>query len=512
MKDYAIFMLDSTGCVKTWNGGAERLKGYSAEEVIGRHFSTFYRPEDIERGWPDHELKVAVAEGRFEDEGWRVRKDGSLFWANVTITALFNQDRLYGFAKVTRDLTERKRAEEELRQANDRLEERVQKRTAQIEELLRQLGEADRRKNEFLATLAHELRNPLAPILHALQLLDVAQDDPAIQRQARDVIGRQVGQMARLIDDLLDLSRATNNKLQLRTERIELAEVVHNALETTRPLIEKAGHELTVLFPPDPVFVDGDLTRLAQVFINLLNNATKYTADGGHIWLAVERQDSEVIVSVRDTGIGIAAEHLPHLFEMFSQAAPALERSGGGLGIGLALARGVVKMHGGSIEARSKGLGEGSEFIVRLPVAEAPGPSQPKTSSTESQQGPKWRVLVADDDHDSADSLSLLLTLKGYEVWTAHDGLEAVQAAATHHPDVALLDIAMPKLNGYEVASQIREQPWGKSMLLVAITGWGQDDDKQRALGAGFDRHLTKPVALDDLKRLLTDHKQTSSE
>ena len=376
VRDYAIFMLDPTGHVMTWNLGAERLKGYSAQEIIGRHFSTFYRQEDIDRGWPEHELKVAVAEGRFEDEGWRVRKDGSLFWANVIITALYDEGRLHGFSKVTRDLTEKKKAEEELRQARDRLEDRVQERTAQIEELLQQLGAADRRKNEFLATLAHELRNPLAPILNALQLLELAQDDPAIQRKARDVIGRQVGQMVRLIDDLLDVSRIANSKLQLRKERIELAAAVHSALETTRPLIDKAGHELTVSLPSEPIIVDADLTRLAQVFTNLLNNAAKYTPEGGRICLTVEQQGGEVMVSVRDTGIGIAAEHLPSLFEMFSQATPALERSGGGLGIGLALARGVVKMHGGRIEVRSQGPGEGSEFSVRLPVVQS-GPTLP---------------------------------------------------------------------------------------------------------------------------------------
>lgn len=498
-------MLDPTGHVMTWNLGAERLKGYSAEDIIGRHFSTFYRQEEIARGWPEHELKVAVAEGRFEDEGWRVRKDGSLFWANVIITALYDEGRLRGFAKVTRDLTERKRTEEELRQARDRLEERVQERTAQIEELLRQLGAADRRKNEFLATLAHELRNPLAPILNSLRILDMAEGDPKIQRQAREVIGRQVGQMVRLIEDLLDVSRITNNKLHLRRERVELAAAIRSALETTRPHIDKAGHALAVRFPPDPVFVDADPTRLAQVFINLLNNAAKYTPAGGRIWLTVARQGGEVLVSVRDTGIGIAAEHLPHLFEMFSQADPALERSVGGLGIGLSLAQGVARMHGGEIEARSKGPGEGSEFIVRLPVAEAPSHGRPEPALAESRRAPGWRVLVADDNRDSADSLSLLLSLDGYEVSTAHNGVEAVQAVASHHPDVALLDIGMPKLNGYEVARHIRDQPWGRDMLLIAITGWGQEDDKQRAQEAGFDHHLTKPVDLAELKRLLAE-------
>lgn len=536
VRDYAIFMLDPGGHVATWNLGAERIKGYSAEEVIGQHFSLFYPEKEVARGWPEHELKVAATEGRFEDEGWRVRKDGSQFWANVIITAVYEGDRLHGFSKVTRDLTERKRTEEELRQARDLLEVRVEERTAeltltnarlereieerkraeeellerskQIERLVEELAVADRRKNEFLATLAHELRNPLAPIRNALQILHL-DPEPDVRQQTLGVIDRQLGQMVRLVDDLLDISRITNNKLQLRKARIELAEAIRSALETTRPFIEKAGHELTVRLPPEPVYVEADLTRLAQVFINLLNNSTKYTERGGHIWLTVETQGHEVTVSVRDTGIGITAEHLPQLFEMFSQAAPALERSGGGLGVGLALARGVVELHGGSIEARSEGLGKGSEILVRLPVAAAPaGEPQPSGSETELPQGPRCRILIADDNRDSADSLSLLLSLSGHETWTAHDGLEAIEAARSHNPDVALLDIGMPKINGYEVARRIRQEPWGQRILLVAITGWGQDDDKQQAREAGFDHHLTKPVNLADLRALLEEASQ----
>jgi PAS domain S-box-containing protein len=504
VRDYAIFMLDPTGHVSTWNLGAARIKGYSADEIIGQHFSVFYCQEDVARGWPAHELKVAAAEGRFEDEGWRVRKDGTLFWANVIITALYDQGRLYGFSKVTRDLTERKQAEEELRQARDLLEMRVQERTAQIEELLDKLRVADRRKNEFLATLAHELRNPLAPIRNALQLFDLAEDDPKVQRQARGVIERQLGQMVRLIDDLLDVSRITNNKLPLRKARIELAAAVESALETARPLIDRAGHELTVKLPPEPVYVDADLMRLAQIFTNLLNNSAKYTEGPGHIWLVAEPQGREVVVTVRDTGIGITAEQLPHLFEMFSQGVSALQRPAGGLGVGLALARGLVELHGGNIEARSEGAGKGSELIVHLPLAAAPSPPQRQPASASGpRRKSKARILIADDNQDSAESLSLILELSGYETWVAHDGLEAVQTAMAHRPDVALLDIGMPKINGYEAARRIREQPWGQRMLLIAITGWGQEDDKRQALEAGFDHHVTKPVHLPDLERLL---------
>ncbi len=463
------------------------------------------------RGWPEYELKVAAAEGRFEDYGWRVRKDGSQFWANVIITALHDRGRLLGFSKVTRDLTERKRAEEELQQERDLLEERVQERTAELVRLeqelrlkVEELAVADRRKDEFLATLAHELRNPLAPLRHALQLLHLAEDNPDLNRKARGVMERQLAQMVRLIDDLLDVSRITRNKLQLRKERIELATAVQSALEAIRPLVETAGHEITVALPPEPVHLDADLTRLTQIFTNLLNNAVKYTEAGGHIRLAAERQGDEVVVSIRDTGIGISAEHLPHLFEMFSQVAPALERSTGGLGIGLALVRGLVGLHGGSVAAHSAGLGHGSELVVRLPVAAAPAPAPSQPGAEQhSPSGARRRILIADDNLDSVEVLSLVLEHAGYEVRMAHDGPEAVQAAATFRPDVALLDIGMPGLNGYEAARRIREQPGGWDMVLVAITGWGQADDKRRAREAGFDHHLTKPVDPADLQKLL---------
>jgi PAS domain S-box-containing protein len=518
VRDYAIFMLDTTGHVATWNLGANRIKGYAAEEVIGRHFSIFYPEDAIARGWPDYELKIAKEDGRFEDEGWRLRKDGSRFWANVIITAVYEGDILRGFSKVTRDLTERRRMEEELRLGRDLLELRIQERTAElthaneelqehaqkIEQLIGELKLADRRKNEFLATLAHELRNPLSPIRHAVQLLRLTQGDPGGRQQALALIDRQVAQMVRLIDDLLDISRITNGKLALRQERIELAAAVDSALETTRPLLEESGHELTVTLPPEPVYLEADLTRLAQVLVNLLNNAAKYTEKGGRIELTAEARGGEAVISVRDTGIGLAPEQLPQLFESFSQATPALERSSGGLGVGLSLARGLIELHGGSIEAHSAGPGQGSEFTVRLPLLpQAETAPAPSAGDPEEPRSPQRRILVADDNADVAESLSLLLGFLGHEVTTAGDGLEAFEAAAARRPDVALLDIGMPQLNGYEVAQRIRQQPWGQDMVLIAVTGWGQEEDKQRARAAGFDHHLTKPVNLPDLEKLL---------
>jgi PAS domain S-box-containing protein len=371
--------------------------------------------------------------------------------------------------------------------------------------LVRELRDADRRKDEFLATLAHELRNPLAPIRNAVALLSRSDGDVEAVEQARSVIERQADQMVRLIDDLLDISRISQGKVPLRKERVELAAVVQSAIEAVRPLLEVHGHELTVTLPPGPVWLDADPTRLAQVISNLLNNAAKYTEKGGHIWLIAEQRGGEVVVAIRDTGIGIAAEHLPHIFDMFSQVAPALERSQGGLGIGLALVRGLVELHGGSVDARSGGVGKGCEFIVRLPTADVPVTAAPEkpTHRRAETGGRKCRVLAVDDNRDSADMLARVLKMMGHETRTAYDGLEAVQAAAAFRPDVVLLDIGLPKMNGYEAARQIRTQPSGKAAVLIALTGWGQEQDRSRALEAGFDQHLTKPVDPIALERIL---------
>jgi CheY-like chemotaxis protein len=284
-----------------------------------------------------------------------------------------------------------------------------------------------------------------------------------------------------------------------------VAAAIHSAVEAARPALDSQAHELTVMLPSDPLFLDADPTRLAQVISNLVNNAAKFTDKGGHIWVTAEQQGGVVVVSVRDTGIGIAADHLPHLFEMFSQVTPALERSQGGLGIGLALIRGLVELHGGRVEARSAGPGKGSEFTVRLPVVETPVQArrEPSTAGEKSYAGPKYRILVADDMRDSVDSLALMLRLAGHDIQKAYDGLEAVQTAVTFRPEVVVLDIGMPKMNGYEAAHHIRQQPWGKEMLLIALTGWGQEEDKRRALEAGFDHHLTKPVEAAALEQLL---------
>jgi PAS domain S-box-containing protein len=367
------------------------------------------------------------------------------------------------------------------------------------------LKDTNRRKDEFLATLAHELRNPLAPIRNAIELIQRADGNTDLVQKGSKMMERQVGQMVRLVDELLDISRITQGKVHLRKQRVELAAIVQSAVEATRPLIEAQSQEFTVTLPPDPVHVDADPTRLAQVFGNLVDNAAKYTGKGGRIRLSVERRGGEVAISVRDTGIGIAAEHLPRIFEMFSQMAPALERSHGGLGIGLSLVRGLIELHGGTVEARSGGIGTGSEFIVCLPMTDAPVQPAEKSSDDggRSGAGPRRRILVVDDNRDAADSLAMILRMMGHETCTAYDGLEALQAAVSFRPAVVLLDIGLPKMNGYEAARHIRQQPWGKGIALIALTGWGQEEDKRRALEAGFDHHLTKPVDAAALEKLL---------
>jgi signal transduction histidine kinase/ActR/RegA family two-component response regulator len=375
--------------------------------------------------------------------------------------------------------------------------------------LIQQLRDSDRRKDEFLAVLAHELRNPLAPIRNSLQLLRMGNGNGEIIEQARSVMERQLEHMVHLIDDLLDVSRITRGKIQLRKERVELAAAVQSALEAARPLIEASNHELTVRLPPEPTYLDADPTRLAQVFSNLLTNAAKYTERAGRIWLTVERQSGDAVVSVRDTGIGIAAEYLPRVFQMFSQVAPALERSQGGLGIGLSLVKGLVEMHGGTVEAHSDGPGKGSQFVVRLPVVDllTHRSIDPERDAAASARCSPSRILVVDDNRDSVDSLATVLQLQGHDIQTARDGVEAVQAAAAFRPNLVLLDIGLPKMNGYEAAQRIRQHDWGKTMVLIAMTGWGQDEDKRRALQAGFDHHMTKPVdpvALEKLMAVLT--------
>ena len=376
------------------------------------------------------------------------------------------------------------------------------------------LREADRRKDEFLATLAHELRNPLSLMRNVVNLIQVPGSTDGELRWGRDIIDRQVSYLTRLTDDLFDVSRITRNKIDLRKERVEIAEVVRAAIEASRPFIDERGHELTMKFPREPIYLYADRVRLAQVVMNLLNNAAKYTPTPGQISLAVEPEGGMVALRVSDTGVGIAAESLPHVFDLFYQVDRSFARAEGGLGLGLTLVRRLIEMHGGTVEVWSAGVNQGSEFILRLPAwssqLQADELTERDLNGTVAQTKSR-RVLVVDDFPNSATTLAKLLRQDGYEAQTAENGLEALEVAASFQPDVVVLDLAMPKLNGYDAARKIREQPWGKNAVLIALTGWGQRQDRRRTQEVGFDAHLTKPVnykALAELLSKLPDEEQ----
>ncbi len=368
------------------------------------------------------------------------------------------------------------------------------------------LRDADRRKDEFLATLAHELRNPLAPIGNGLHLLRLAGSDAALTGRALDVMQRQFGQLVRLVDDLLDVSRVSRDVVELRREHLALSSVLESAVEMSRPLIEANGVDLQVVAPADPLMLDADATRLGQVFCNLLNNAAKFSRGGGHIWLETRCVGGVAEVSVRDDGIGMAPELLPRVFDLFAQGDHSLERNRGGLGIGLTLARRLVELHGGSIRAHSPGLGAGSEFVVELPLSvQAPVATNDDAPAAIKAPSAGLRIAVADDNADAADGLAQLLDLLGHEVRVAYDGLQALALAEEFRPDVMLLDIGMPRLNGLDTARRLRAEPWGATLTLIALSGWGQAEDRERSIEAGFDHHLVKPLNLQLLEPLLAN-------
>ncbi len=487
VKDHAILMLDPDGNVTTWNPGAERIEGYSASEIVGKHFSVFYPPDDAAAGRCQRELRVAESEGRFEEEGRLVRKDGSRFWANIVITALHDDaGTLVGFAQVTHDLTERVRVDQE----------RLQ--------LLRAEA-AERSKDEFLAVMGHELRNPLAPMLTALHLIKL--------RGARNcekeiaVLDRQLRHMIRLVDDLLDVSRAMRDKLQLTPKVIEIGEVLANAVDVASSLIEEKRHRLLIDVPSSGLLVDVDPERMAQVFGNLLNNAAKYTDKGGTIRVrACAREDEDrVEVIIEDTGIGIAPQLMPRLFDLFVQGSQGIERHLGGLGIGLAVARRLVGGHGGEISAESEGPGRGSRFTVRLPRGHGLNAERPMDSPPPSRKRSKVRrrVLLVDDNQDAVETMGFLLGELGHETRFALDGPEALQIVQEFKPDIVFLDIGLPGIDGFEVARRMREMPQCSEIPIIALSGYARDSDRQRALQAGFTGHLAKPVNLERIEGLV---------
>ena len=487
VQDYAIFMLDPEGRIATWNLGAERIKGYKAHEIIGQHFSTFYSSEDTASGKPARELETALLEGRVEDEGWRVRKDRSQFWANVVITTLYDSHgTLRGFAKITRDMTASRKVE--------------------------QLQLADKQKNEFLAMLAHELRNPLAPIRNGIELLKLSRTaEPEMQDTTR-MMERQVVHLVRLVDDLLDISRIVTGKIQLDKDPIDVSEFIDRAIEEVQPQLDARGHELILTRPARPITVEGDTVRLAQVLSNLLSNAAKYTEQPSQISLTIEPREDEVLFRVRDQGIGMLPEELSRVFNLFEQSDSAISRFRGGLGIGLTLVKRIVEMHGGSVTAMSQGLEQGSEFVVRLPLTTAAAVTGRGFSSGDGlKRRTGWRILVVDDNVDAALSIERLLKKWGHDVQTAFSGPEALEKAKTHRPQVVLLDIGMPGMSGYEVARQLRAEQNTRDSIITALTGYGQAEDRRRSRDAGFNHHLMKPPDPDQLAALL-ESPQTFSE
>lgn len=475
----SVVVINHEGFVTYWNEGASRLFGWAAEEMVGKNYLS-HLPLPT-RAFITDQIRKRSPGVEWNGEYHDVCKDGSRIWINVRISSVTDVDgNVVGILIVSHDITERKNAEEALL-------------------------EADRRKDEFIALLAHELRNPLAPIRNGLQIMRLASDVSTVS-QVQGMMERQLSHMVRLIDDLLNVSRINRNKLELRRSRILLSDAVSSAVETSRPAIEAAGHELTVALPDGPVFLDADLTRLSQVFSNLLHNSAKYTESGGRIRLTARVDGDEVTVTVADTGIGIPAEAIPYIFDMFSQVDRTIERSTGGLGIGLALVKGLVEMHGGSVSASSRGINQGSEFSVRLPII----PLRMETPPTETPRnvlgtGPQRRILVVDDNRDSAITLAEMLRLLGNEVAMAHDGIEAVERAGEFRPDVILMDIGMPKLNGMDATRCIRQQAWGRTITIIALTGWGQESDRAQTKEAGCNGHLVKPLSLAELQKLLSE-------
>jgi PAS domain S-box-containing protein len=482
----AVITTDIDGKVTFLNAVAEHLTGWLSANALGQPLDAVFNAvyEDSRRPVMNPALR-ALREGLtvgLANHAILISRDGTERPIDDSAAQIRTDDnRVIGAVLVFRDITERRNAEAQLR-------------------------DADQRKDEFLAVLAHELRNPLAPLRNALEILRLSHQDPATTEQVGGIMERQLQHMVRLIDDLLDVSRITGNRLDLRREPVDIAGVVHSALETCGPLLHESGHVLKLTLPPHPVHVDADRARLSQAIGNLLGNAIKYTESGGRIWLAVVRDGTEVIITVRDTGIGIPAGMLESIFEMFVQVDSSLERSRAGLGIGLPLVKRIIEMHGGSVRAESAGLGRGSEFIVRLPVVLAPARTVPDAAIPRLPIH-KRRILIADDNLDAARSLGMMLEMMGHEIRTTHDGLEAIAEGAQFKPDVALLDIGMPRLNGYEAARKIRASDWGRDIILVALTGWGQTEDRRRSGEAGFDHHMVKPVELAALESVLNDRR-----
>jgi PAS domain S-box-containing protein len=507
--DYAIFMLDVNGKVASWNLGAQRIKGYAADEIIGQHFSTFYPQEARESGWPEHELQTATTVGRFVDEGWRVRKDGTTFWANVTITALRDDDgTLVGFAKLTRDLTESKRVEA--------IEERSQQREQILdaERSARMAAQrATRIKDEFLATLSHELRTPLSAILGWTQLLmkKGAESSQLDQQRAIEVIDRNARAQVQLIDDLLDLSRIVTGKVRLDLKQVSMHDVVQAAIDSAAPTAIAKGIHLVALMEPAHAAISGDSHRLQQVAWNLLSNAIKFTPKGGHVQVLLQRVNSHIELSVSDDGVGIPVAYLPHVFDRFSQRDSSATRVHGGLGLGLAICKQLVELHGGTIRAASEGEGQGASFFVELPIsivqAEEEGTRIHPTVEVPARGGfgdlPRFEgahVFVVDDEPDARELLRRIFEDQGAEVTAFASGEELLSAVKSSRPSVIICDIGMPHADGYQLMRALRaSESRGSRIPALALTAFARAEDRKRSLVAGYQAHMAKPFDVAEL-------------
>jgi PAS domain S-box-containing protein len=619
VKEAAVFFLDPNGIIESWNSAAEQIKGFTAEDAIGSHLSLLYTDEDKARGWADHNLQEAMKNGFFREERWRQRKDGSVFWARVLLTALRNEAGEHiGFSKITLDLTEHKLLErcvkekEETRRVlsaanagtwtwhpekgqmdvcknflallghrgddatisfsqwlnfihpehrnavKDQLESAHasgRRDSVHIEMLMREkdgthrwfaaraewhregpgdpymlqgvnidiqelktIGEQrqqaierlkaeDVRKNEFLAMLAHELRNPLAPISAGADILTLVMQDEERVRKIGEIIHRQATHMTNLINDLLDVSRVTRGLAELENKTLDVRHVVPDAIEQANPLIQSKHHNLTLHIPPQTALVAGDKKRLVQVVANLLNNAAKYTPEGGNINLRIEVQESHVVLETTDNGIGMDSELLDHVFDLFAQAERSSDRSSGGLGLGLALVKSIVELHGGRVSAKSEGIGKGSKVTVvlprihqslKMPVEHGGGHLLQSASNL-------LKILVVDDNVDAVAMLSMILEASGHQVFAENEARRALERASRESPDVCLLDIGLPEMDGHELAKRLRAQPATANAVLIAVTGYGQQDDRKKALAAGFDHHFTKPVDVKKLSSILAE-------
>ncbi|MEI7461066.1 MAG: PAS domain S-box protein, partial [Pirellula sp.] len=482
----ALITTDPRGIISDVNKQMEELTGCTRDELIGAPFKDYFtNPEFAEAG-----IKLVLAEGKVTDYELTARaRDGTQTIVSYNATTFYDRDRkLQGVFAAARDVTER-----------SRLEKQMQLQAAELSDL-------HRRKDEFLAMLSHELRSPLAPISNAVQMLGMQKsNENALQKEARGIIERQTDQLQHLVDDLLEVSRITTGMVQLRKVSVAVGDIIRSAVETVSPLILQRGHKMNVTIPTEPIWLHADAARLEQVLVNLLTNAAKYTDPNGTIWLSAEQSGAECILRVKDTGVGITPELLPCIFDLFTQAERSLDRSQGGLGIGLALVQQLTEMHGGKVEVFST-LRQGSEFVVRLPT-ESPKSMQAVqvAAVAPNKQMIPLRILIVDDNVDTVLSFSMLLKETGNGVRTAHDGPTAVKIAMEYIPDVVLLDIGLPGLNGYEVAKQIRNQPSLKNVVLVALTGYGLESDRQASMEAGFNHHLIKPAKLEQVRKILAN-------